>query len=73
MEVQNPYNHQNPVSDPERFVGREELLENIDYNLSLSLADNPMFINMGITGKEGSGKTSLTNIVEQKSRNLGLF
>lgn len=73
MQAHNPYNHQNPVDNPDRFIGREETLSNIEYNLSLSSSKNPQFINMGVTGKEGAGKTSLTNIVELKASKLGIY
>lgn len=68
----NPFNHQSAVQDREKFVGRESELSSIEYSLNQSVSDNPQYINIGITGKEGSGKTSLTYMVEEIAENLGI-
>ena len=72
MNIGNPYHYQDEVRDSTYFVGREEPLENIEYLLSLSLADRPQYHNIAVTGESGAGKTSLTYAVEDFASDLDI-
>lgn len=67
----NPYNHHQPVTSRDRFVGRQNVVEDIKYDLNLAQSTDPQYINIGITGKEGAGKSSLSYIMEEDAKNLG--
>jgi|GEM_PF-5169268 len=66
----NPYNHHEPVTSRERFVGREKIINDLQYDLELAKSSNPQYINIGLTGKEGAGKTSLSHILEIEADTL---
>jgi len=70
--VTNPYKYQDEIRDSRYFVGREDIIEEISYRLKLSKAERPHYNNMGISGKKGAGKTSLTYAVEAKAAELGI-
>lgn len=63
---ENPYEHQEAIKDSSDFIGREEEVEEIDYLLSQGK-------NIGIIGKRGAGKTSLSYILEEKANNHGIL
>lgn len=69
----NPYVHSEPITDSDYFVGREEEITRIRYELSQACAERPQFKNTGITGKEGAGKTSLSYVLEEIARDLGIL
>lgn len=60
----NPYKHNAPIKNKEYFFGRNDIIENIEYDIKQSTTSAPQFVNIGITGKEGVGKTSLSYIIE---------
>ena len=65
---ENPYEHSGPIKSEEYFVGREDELEKIRYDISQGInSDNVP--NVGITGKEGAGKSSLTYQIVNMSKN----
>lgn len=70
----NPYNHfQRPIEEKELFVGREEEIEDICYSLDQAVSDRREFLNIGITGKTGAGKTSLSYILEDEAKDRDLL
>lgn len=68
----NPYQYQDEITDMEYFVGREDIIDKINYLLSLSTAKRAQYHNIGISGKTGSGKTSLTYAIEEKANDLDI-
>ena len=58
MVTQNPFTYGNPISDPERFVGRRREVEQIFMRLR-----TPEFESSSIVGERRSGKTSLLNYI----------
>lgn len=70
--VANPYDFANPVKSKERFVGREEELEQILYYLDHARAAERS-INLALLGDRAAGKTSLLNIIELESHSRGLI
>ena len=58
MVMQDPFTYGNPISDPERFVGRRREVEQIFMRLR-----NPEFESSSIVGERRSGKTSLLNYI----------
>lgn len=68
----NPYNYQDEVKDMEYFVDREEILDKIEYLLGLSTGRRAQYHNIGISGKTGCGKTSLTYAIENVADNMGI-
>ena len=63
MVTLNPFTYGNPISDPERFVGRRREVEQIFMRLR-----NPEFESSSIVGERRSGKTSLLNYVSHPDR-----
>ncbi len=63
----NPYDFSHPVTEPEIFSGREELIENIRYYLDHAAIDRRP-TNLALLGPRASGKTSLLNFIEWEAR-----
>lgn len=62
----NPYNHHSAIRSREKFCDREHELDEIEYYLDQATEQRPSFYNIGITGPEGVGKSSLCNIIEAR-------
>lgn len=69
----NPYNPQDPIMKPEKFGGRKEELEEIDYLLNQATYKRPNYPNIAITGLEGAGKTSLSYMLEEKAQKKNIL
>ncbi|GAA0203365.1 ATP-binding protein [Halobaculum roseum] len=68
----NPYRYRGEIEDPEFFVGRDDLLSDIMYLLELTDSDRPRFHNIAITGPPEIGKSSLINVMSQRSTSINL-
>jgi len=71
--VYNPYDFVNPIKDPKRFAGREKELKEIRYYLELSTSDSPRYFHIALVGPRSVGKTSLLNMIEHITNELGLL
>ena len=58
MAASNPFSYGNPVSDPGRFIGRRQVVDQIYSRLR-----NPEFESSSLVGERRMGKTSLFNYV----------
>lgn len=68
----NPYEFAHPVTQLNRFAGRDKELEDIRYYLRLATQiDQP--VNLALIGERASGKTSLLNIIAIEAREAGLL
>ena len=67
--VSNPFDWSRPVKSKKAFAGREEQLSRID-NILGSLKDD-LAINIALTGKRASGKTSMLNAIRDMCNALG--
>lgn len=64
-ELPNPFDFANPITNPNKFVGRNEERKEIEYYLNhAEKVDRP--INLAILGDRASGKTSLLNLIENE-------
>ena len=59
----NPFTYGNPISDPQRFIGRRREVEQI-YSRLL----NPEFESSSIVGERRTGKTSLLSLSQKDCR-----
>ncbi|MFC1935293.1 adenylate/guanylate cyclase domain-containing protein [Chloroflexota bacterium] len=69
MNVQNPFTYGNPITDPSRFFGRRQEVEQI-----FSRLRNPEFESSSIVGERRMGKSSLLNFASHPDviQNFGL-
>jgi hypothetical protein len=68
-DVSNPYDWSRPVQSKKSFAGREEQLSRIE-NIFAAVKDN-LAINVSLTGKRASGKTSMLNAIKHISQDKG--
>jgi hypothetical protein len=59
----NPYSFE-PIKDAKNFAGRDKLILNVKNYLECSNSNNPTFYNFLIIGSQGSGKTSMLNLIK---------
>ena len=60
MNATNPFIYGNPLSDPQRFIGRRSEVEQIYSRLR-----NPEFESSSLVGERRMGKTSILNIISR--------
>ncbi|MFG3419704.1 hypothetical protein [Micromonospora sp. NPDC048063] len=71
-DLPNPYEFANPVTSRERFAGRSTELKDLRYYLRQARrAHHP--VNIALVGERAAGKTSLLNVIEHDSKELGLL
>ena len=58
MNARNPFNYGNPLTDPQRFIGRRQEVEQIFTRLR-----NPEFESSSLVGERRMGKTSVFNYI----------
>lgn len=68
----NPYDFAKPVTRPDRFAGRETELADVRYYLKLA-KNTPEPMNLAVIGDRASGKTSMLNIIDIESKEMGLI
>lgn len=62
----NPYTYQEPVQQLSELVGRDDIIEEIEYYLEQ--AEHSQYYNLAISGERGVGKTSVINATKEIAR-----
>lgn len=60
----NPYRYQSEIQNEEFFTGRKEELEEVEYLLSLTDGDRPVYHDFSVIGPSGVGKSSFNQQVK---------